>query len=63
MRNEQRKEEMGSCFHCKKMGHFITDCPFRQATTSKRMHKKKAMVAIWDDTKSEEEEVDTPNVC
>jgi len=40
--------------------------PLLQATTSKKLHKKKkAMMATWDDseTKSDEEEIDIANVC
>ena len=56
---------MGPCYHCKKMGHLIADCPSLQVTISKKVHKKKkAMVATWDDSETEsEEEVDTANIC
>jgi len=44
---ERKREEMGPCYHCKKTGHLIADCPSLQATTSKKVHKKKkVMVAI-----------------
>ena len=61
---ERKREEMGDCFHCKKTSHPIADCPSLQATTSKKVHKKKkAMVATWDISETEsEEEVDTANV-
>ena len=56
---------MGPCFHYKKMGHLITDCPSLQATTSKNVHKKKkAMVATWDDLETDsKEEIDAAHVC
>ena len=55
---------MGPYYHCKQTQHLIADCPSLEATTSKRLYKKKAMVATWDDSETEpEEEVDTENVC
>jgi len=64
-RYEKKREEPGPCFHCKKIGHLIADCPALQATTSKNVPKKKrAMVATWDDTESEsEEENDAAHMC
>ena len=61
----EQKEEIGPCFHCKKTTHLIADYPSLQATTSKNVQKKKkAMVATWDDSKTEsEEEIDTAHVC
>ena len=38
---ERKGEEIGPCYHCKKTGHLITDCPSLQAITSKKVHKKK----------------------
>ena len=60
-RLEKKREETGSCFHCKRTGHLIADCLSLQATTSKNVQKKKkAMVATWDDSETEsEEEIDT----
>jgi len=26
-KSDQKKEEMGPCYHCKKNGHLITNCP------------------------------------
>jgi len=59
------KEKMGLYYHCKKTSHLITDCPSLQATTSKKVHKKKkAMVATWGDSKTEsKEEIDTAHVA
>ena len=57
---------MGLYYHCKKTGHLIADYPSLQATTSKKLHKKKkVMVATWDDSEieSDEEDIDTTNVC
>ena len=56
---------MGPCFHCKKTGHLIADCPLLQATTSKNVHmKKKAMVDTWDGSETDSEEViDAAYVC
>ena len=64
-RFERKREEPGPCFHCKKIGHLIADCPALQATTSKNgSKKKKAMVATWDDSESEsEEENDAAHMC
>jgi len=63
-RTERRKEKMGPCYHCKKIGHFLADFPSLQATTSKILHKKKAMVATWDDLEIDfEEKNDIANVC
>ena len=64
-RFERKREELGPCFHCKKTGHLIAECPSLQATTSKNgPKKKKAMVATWDDTESEsEEEIDAAHMC
>ena len=56
---------MGHCYHCKKTGHLIADCPSLQATTFKKVHKKKmAMVATWDDSKTKsKKEINTAHVC
>jgi len=56
---------MGPCYHCKKTGHLIADCPSLQATTSKKVHKKKKiMVATWDDSETEsKEEINTVHIC
>ena len=56
---------MDPYFHYKKMGHFITNCPSLQTTTSKNVHKeKKAMVAAWDNSKTDsKEKIDTLHVC
>ena len=63
-RYEKKREEPGPCFHCKKIGHLIADCPALQATTSKHGKKKKALAATWDDSESEsEEEHDAANMC
>jgi len=64
-RFEKKRDEPGPCFHCKKIGHLIADCPALQASTSKHgMKKKKALAATWDDSESEsEEEIDTANMC
>ena len=64
-RLDKKREETGPCFHCKKTGHLIVDCPSLQATTSKNFQKKKkAMVATWDDSETEfEEEIDTTHMC
>ena len=63
-RFEKKREEQGPCFHCKKTGHLIADCPSLQATTSKDgQKKKKAMVVTWDDSESESEEEMTPPTC
>jgi len=63
-RFEKRKEETDLCFHCKKTGHLIVDCPSLQAATSKNVYKKKAMVATWDDSETDfEEEIDAAHVC
>jgi len=60
----EKKEEMSHCYHCKKMEHLIADYPSLQATTSRKIQKKKAMVATWDDSETEsEEEIDTAHVC
>ena len=56
---------MGPCYHCKKTGHLIADCPSLQATTSKKVQKKKKIiVATWDDSETEsKEEINTIHVC
>ena len=55
---------MGQCYHCKKTGHLIVDCPSLQVIMSRKKHKKKAMVATWDDSEIEsKEKVDITNVC
>ena len=52
-RFKKKKEEMGPCYHCKKMCHLIANCPSLQATPSKKVHKKKkVMVATWDDSET-----------
>ena len=63
-RFEKKREEPGPCFHCKKTGHLIADCPSLQATTSKNGQKKKKAMATWDDSESEsEEEIDAAHMC
>ena len=49
----------------KKSGHLIIDCPSFQATTSKRIPMKKAMMASWDDDfeNESEEDVNITNMC
>ena len=60
----QEKEELDLCYHCKKPGHLIAECHPFKATSSKRVPKKKAMKATWDNSESDsEEEVDAVNVC
>ena len=60
----EKKKETSPYYHCKKTGHLITNCPSLQPTTSKNVHKKKAMVATWDDSeKDSEEKIDTAHVC
>ena len=55
---------MGPCYHCKKTGHLIVDCPSLQVTKLRRKHKNKVMVVTCDDSETEsEEKVDTTNVC
>ena len=44
-KGERKKEEVGPYCNCKKLGHLITDCLNLKATTSRRMSKKKAMMA------------------
>jgi len=63
MKFVRRKEDIGPCYNCKNSGHIITNCPPLKVT-SKKLHKKKAMVATWDDSESKsEEEVDITNMC
>ena len=63
-KDDWRKEDIGSCYNCKKSGHLIADCPSLKATSSKQQQKKKALKASWGDSESEsDEEVDTANVC
>jgi len=40
-RFEKKEEEMCSYYYYKKTRNLITDCPSLQATTSKKVHKKK----------------------
>ena len=64
--DEKKKEEIGPCYHCKKSRHLIADFPAlnTKATTSKRILKKKAIKATWDDIESDsEEEIVVANVC
>ena len=61
---KKKKKEMGPCYHYKKTGHLIADCPLLQATTSRKMQKKKkAMVATWDDLETKCKEEMTPPMC
>ena len=67
-KNDGKKEEMGLCYHCKKTRHLITDCPYLQATTLRKVHKKKVMMTTWDDSKwgdskiESDEKVDTAHM-
>jgi len=61
---ERKKEEVGPCYNCKKQGHMIADYLNLKATTSRRMPKKKAMMASWDDSESDSgDDIDVANVC
>ena len=64
-KEERKKEEVGPCIHDKKLGHVIAECPTLKATSSRRVPKKKAMKATWDDNSesNSREDVETFNVC
>ena len=56
-RHERKKEEIGLCFHCKKIGHLIANYPSLQAISSQIVHKKnEAMVPTCDDLKIESDD-------
>ena len=59
-----RKEDQKGCFNCKKIGHFIAECPDLQKEKSKEKSKKqifksnkfkkqfkKSLMATWEDQK------------
>jgi len=61
-----KKEDQKRCFNCKKLGHFIAECPDLQKEKSKDKSKKssfnsrkfkkkikKSMIATWEDLDSE----------
>ena len=60
-----KDKEEGLCYNYKKPGHLIVDCPKmkNKTSTSKKTFKKRAMKAMWDDSESGSEEVDTANMC
>ena len=47
LKNRKEKKELIKCYECKKLGHIRTECPLLNK------HKKKAMVATWDDSDEE----------
>ncbi|KAH9724758.1 hypothetical protein KPL70_007612 [Citrus sinensis] len=47
LKNRKEKKELIKCYECKKLGHIRTECPLLNKL------KKKAMVAIWDDSDEE----------
>ncbi|KAH9715585.1 hypothetical protein KPL71_021114 [Citrus sinensis] len=47
LKNRKEKKEVIKCYKCKKSGHIRTDCPLLNK------FKKRAMVAIWDDSDEE----------
>ena len=49
---KRKKYKIGPCFHCKKQGHLIVECPSLQATSSRRIQEKKALKATWDGPES-----------
>ena len=61
-----RKEDQKGCFNCKKLGHFIAECPDLQKEKTKDKSKrstfkpskfkkqiKQSLMATWDDLGSE----------
>ncbi|MCI22389.1 serine/threonine protein kinase SRPK1, partial [Trifolium medium] len=58
-RGSGKKEEQKNCFHCKKPGHFIADCPEmsskdknKRNSSKKESYKnriKKSLMATWED--------------
>ncbi|GAV69765.1 zf-CCHC domain-containing protein [Cephalotus follicularis] len=57
---ESSKKEELTCYECKKLGHFKSDCPSLKKKDYEHSKKKKAMVATWDDSdeSSSDEESD-----
>ncbi|MCI31814.1 serine/threonine protein kinase SRPK1, partial [Trifolium medium] len=64
-RNSEKKEEQKNCFHCKKPGHFIADCPemsskdkYKRNSSKKEYYKtkiKKSLMATFEDLSFESE--------
>ncbi|PNY05238.1 serine/threonine protein kinase SRPK1 [Trifolium pratense] len=64
-RNSGKKEDQKNCFHCKKPGHFIADCPemsskdkSKRNSSKKEYYKnklKKSLMATFEDLSSESE--------
>ncbi|GAV73875.1 zf-CCHC domain-containing protein/UBN2 domain-containing protein, partial [Cephalotus follicularis] len=57
---EPSKKEEPTCYECKKLGHFKSDCPNLKKKEKAKSKKKKAFLATWDDSdpSSSEEESD-----
>jgi len=61
-KGKKKKEAVSQCYNCKKPRNLIADSPNLKASTSRRIPKKKVMMASWDDDSESDfgDDIDMP---
>src|SRR3954467_6920492 len=59
-RSRRYDKKKVTCFECNEPGHYNSECPkLRKEKPKKKFHKKKGLMATWDDSDSSESELDS----